>query len=433
MLLLLFTEETKRWDWCLYETGLFMDIYENGGHSKPIVYFYKKDRPGPLKNIQGVELNREEVFRFLEKFFHATTQFVPGVDPLAPQLRIDTIDSIAKEMCDIFHAEPEISYSAVHQIVVDFPPLFRDVGELIPEDAEISRTGEDALRIFDLAAGKHKWGEIVTKQENDMWITEIGRAVLARYYDRRVPYPTTSVRSIDGKQHYLPILQSVNKAGSVLVGCQIMMISVDRFCEACPKARAAGKPYWISWAEYWELLTDLAGRLKKYSPEYTPDVILGLSHGGMAFGDFLIHRAYFGSAAGMPTAPIASFWIDRSGDRISVDNSFNRAIIEGLRSVLEEKGKLEVLLVDDYVSQGETVELTIKYLEANIPQVSVWFLPLFAYGDSGLKRNRDHFFWFNTKVDVDIAEEAQVYEIHKTEKHVLPYGKDMMDNSIKAM
>ena len=74
LLLLLFTDPTLDWNWCLYEAGLFTDLNklnESQDHEPKIVCIYPpgKEAPRPLEHIQGVEGTQRGVQDFLRKLY----------------------------------------------------------------------------------------------------------------------------------------------------------------------------------------------------------------------------------------------------------------------------------------------------------------------------------------------------------------------------
>ena len=67
LLLLLFTEPSRNWDWCLYETGLYtrFDKLEKNAVSAVVCLFHPSQAsPSPLADLQGVPASQRQDPRF---------------------------------------------------------------------------------------------------------------------------------------------------------------------------------------------------------------------------------------------------------------------------------------------------------------------------------------------------------------------------------
>ena len=68
LLLLLFTDSTRNWDWCLYEAGLF-DPLDDDTFKRVICLHNTSSIPGPLKHLQGFSATTENMKKFLYQLF----------------------------------------------------------------------------------------------------------------------------------------------------------------------------------------------------------------------------------------------------------------------------------------------------------------------------------------------------------------------------
>lgn len=60
MLLLLFTDPSLDWDWCLYEAGLFTDLRGKGRQTVVCIHDPNKEPPPPLKHLQSLPAREKE-------------------------------------------------------------------------------------------------------------------------------------------------------------------------------------------------------------------------------------------------------------------------------------------------------------------------------------------------------------------------------------
>ncbi len=103
LLLLLFTDVTKSWDWCLYEAGLFQNLDSGREDFRRVVCLTGTEKiPGPLKHLQAVNANPKSVTRFLKDLYlgKALTGFS---EPLSSWLKNfpETLEHSANEITDL--------------------------------------------------------------------------------------------------------------------------------------------------------------------------------------------------------------------------------------------------------------------------------------------------------------------------------------------
>ena len=145
----------------------------------------------------------------------------------------------------------------------------------------------------------------------------------------------------------------------------------------------------MDWREYMEKLALVADKLRDVfqNGRYVPDVVLGISNGGLVYAD-LIGRTLF---AGIP---VQCLWANRRDpDGKFFENPINGAVIGGIRQIARKEKPTEVLLVDDIVASGTTLQQAIVFFKAHLPEAKVRFLPLFSRNAATFDTMKDVFLW----------------------------------------
>lgn len=238
MLLLLFTEPTRNWDWCLYEVGLFQRL--EGDEAEPVVCLYSPDAepPSPLAGLQGVRATVADVSQFIGRLIR-TTEITKRDAPLNATVSDEAIQQAAGNICDLFAGNIH-SYYACHRLYLELPP---DIGECdgIPAQSVVRQVDDasDTLRaLFGRLAGAEawRWGDLVEAHltAGSRWIDEINRS-FTDACNRRVSMPTThTFRSPDGASIFRPELYRLDKKGSTPVAAVLV------FTEETAPAKVGG-------------------------------------------------------------------------------------------------------------------------------------------------------------------------------------------------
>jgi hypothetical protein len=103
MLLLLFTDNTGPWDWCLYEAGLFTQWDDD--QRRIICLHTGRHPPAPLKHLQLVPALREEIALFLRQLL-VETELTGLQSPLNAMLATnpaDTSQNTSTSMLSVRH------------------------------------------------------------------------------------------------------------------------------------------------------------------------------------------------------------------------------------------------------------------------------------------------------------------------------------------
>ncbi|HEU0076017.1 MAG TPA: phosphoribosyltransferase [Longimicrobiaceae bacterium] len=199
----------------------------------------------------------------------------------------------------------------------------------------------------------------------------------------------------------------------------------------------------MPWDHYWQRVTDITQRLQiptKSGSLFKPDVVLGISNGGMIFADLLARNLYLNAtygrsesiSAGDRKPPIAvwSLWADRDADGESKifdsppNDAVCRSVIEWIREVDGQTQSATILLVDDIVATGFTSLAAIKYAQRQFAvDTNVYFLPLFNKDvNHNYQKIMKSLVWSHPAFDYDFEE---IRKAHYTEYAKLPYLKDI--------
>jgi hypothetical protein len=178
MLLLLFTDNTAAWDWCLYEAGLFTQWDDD---TRRIICLHTGQRPpAPLKHLQSVPALGEEIALFLRQLL-VETELTGLESPLNAMLASNPAElkRAAEKIAKAMRRETVRQEYLTKYIHINVERPARLAAEGIPDDAVIDSDAE-SFALFNKKMGKWTWRDLVgcTKEDPDRrWIDELNRAV----------------------------------------------------------------------------------------------------------------------------------------------------------------------------------------------------------------------------------------------------------------
>ena len=198
LLILLFTEPSRNWDWCLYEAGLFTSLGVAEDHSVVCLHRPQNALPSPLKNLQGVPVEAVSLQRFLSQLSKETWRVAKewrlgALVPRVPQKSIEgASDDIIKAFSPkITEALPDVGkedliYHPCHRLVLDLSTIEK-IEAGIPREALVvegdGATSNFTLTLFNLACGRlaRTWGDLVDAAGGgDMtWLTDLDQRFVA--------------------------------------------------------------------------------------------------------------------------------------------------------------------------------------------------------------------------------------------------------------
>jgi hypothetical protein len=214
MLLLLYTDSTDDWEWCMYEAGLFTDL-KNGDLKRVICIYSTEEQPKPLKHLQGVRADDAEIEKLLKDLFIGK-QMLQLDEPLNPWLKnnLDIISDRAKKITSLLkRRKVEERYSGRH-LFIDIANTEMLTETKIPPNAVVTSDQSIVWSMFDLQSGKWEWEKIEKEARNNrdqMWLGELAAAMYRAKEGKEVnPIKSTYLSKKDMK-NYRPILYRFDK------------------------------------------------------------------------------------------------------------------------------------------------------------------------------------------------------------------------------
>ena len=175
----------------------------------------------------------------------------------------------------------------------------------------------------------------------------------------------------------------------------------------------------MPWEEYLNYVRVIINRLTPFYEQgkYVPEIIIGISNGGMIFADLLGMDNLFWSL------PKFALWADRKEQNANFfNNCVNDAIVRAIPKLVGHRRPIDILLVDDIIASGYTSRRAVSYLSQEMPKANVKLLPLVSRSDRFLTLFRESLLWFSAPFDYS---DQEAYELHSTTRDVLPYYKDI--------
>ncbi len=181
LLLLLFTDVTKSWDWCLYEAGLFDRLDDN--HHRRVICLHSSTAtpPDPLQHLQAFPALPGKLRTFVEQLF-VKTDLTQLEEPIAPWLAKapEQVEGAAQEIASLIDRKPvQTNYFSRYVFIHVKEPEKIQRGE-IPGDAPIISNGK-TLELFDRAPTEGlTWDKLEANaraSEDDRWVDELAEAV----------------------------------------------------------------------------------------------------------------------------------------------------------------------------------------------------------------------------------------------------------------
>jgi hypoxanthine phosphoribosyltransferase len=179
----------------------------------------------------------------------------------------------------------------------------------------------------------------------------------------------------------------------------------------------------MPWKEFHDRINSVVEALRDVVTNglYVPDVVLGISNGGLIVAD-LMGRSLFHK-------PLLSLWADRPAGLQMFNNRYNsstlRTINEETSTALREHKGIEILLIDDIVSTSQTISLAKEFLERNLPEnTTIRFLPMFNRNQKNRDVIRGLLLYDDPRIPVT---EEQASRLMSTTRLILPYNKHIRE------
>ncbi len=236
-LVLVFTDPTEDWGWCLYETGFFDALSQIPDSKSRRIYCLHNAStapPSPIADLQTIPATHKDVAQWLSELFTYTKQTKPAFWQDIPKL--------ADKICELFANNQKPIYSQRSIDIIVNCTLLTSPDDL-PEDTTIE--GEERLieELFGTYSGRTDWKTARERfykfpnstDVNINTLKEISRAVYG-IYNRSVVHPVQGVIFVDqGPKRYRPVINRAKELTKGRIGCEILLIEEVGGRHAYPK------------------------------------------------------------------------------------------------------------------------------------------------------------------------------------------------------
>lgn len=228
LLVLLFTNPTHNWDWCLYEAGLFTRLDEDDVHAVVSLFHPDAGAPRVLANLQGVPATEVGLREFLESLCKSTWRVSDDWrrGPLNTRVRPEVIQAAATQIEAAFPAaKNQASNYACHRLVLDLSAA-SDCTNGIPDDARVlegpGSTEPYTLSLFQVVSGERTrtWGELVAAVDgaDAPWRRQLDRRFAAALRGELFAPTTATLRAFSleprHRRQYRPIIYEIVRTPS---------------------------------------------------------------------------------------------------------------------------------------------------------------------------------------------------------------------------
>ena len=229
LLLLLFTDPSKTWDWCLYEAGMFTGLENN--HRRRVVCIHNPDNPppDPLKHLQAYPVKEEKLSQFIRQLFGecTLTQFE---EPLNRNIceQPEEVERAAKELVAALERQPSCPpvYFGEHLVLhIENPRTITE--DTIPPDATVEGD-EGGFRLFGKMAGQWKWGDLeaaARKTVDQRWLRELANAIYLASRGTAFEPVQATFSAYPGGEVYRPILHRMERHANGSIDFKILFES----------------------------------------------------------------------------------------------------------------------------------------------------------------------------------------------------------------
>jgi TIR domain len=234
LLVLLFTEPSRNWDWCLYEAGLFTSLGTEE-HSVVCLYRPQNELPSPLQNLQGVPVEPVQLRRFLSQLCKETWRVAKEwhFGALVPRVAQTDIERASHDIVKAFSpkdaGKEELIYHPCHRLVLDLGAIEK-IEAGIPREARViegdGATSNFTLTLFNLACGRlaRTWGDLVDAAGggDTTWLTDLDQHFVAALHEELFLPSTSMIQLWDTwrlhRRSYRAILYQIVREGRPRLG-----------------------------------------------------------------------------------------------------------------------------------------------------------------------------------------------------------------------
>lgn len=191
----------------------------------------------------------------------------------------------------------------------------------------------------------------------------------------------------------------------------------------------------VSWEEYWERVTHIEHELAHLhnTGVYSPDVLIGISNGGLFLADTCLRIVYGNNV------PIMGLWAQRSKEEYFAnpinDSMISKEVFENLIQShgVSSRRQLRLLVMDDIVGTQRTFSQLVEYLKDRLGEIwdkiELRFVFIFTPREDNLGKLQGHLL----SADQRIAKNYQHMDLEQvTSKSQLPYRKNIHYGDVAA-
>lgn len=260
--------------------------------------------------------------------------------------------------------------------------------------------------------------------------------ILLRQKDTKIPFDIAGYRAVTYNPQFGGVKTAVELLTQALQSCAAPTEKIDSpVFDAIPSLLGDRPDMRTSdgfndsnvmpWQEFLAQCRKLESMLqeKVVTNAYKPDVIIGITNGGLIFAEILGRNLFH-------TSPLLSLWANRnSGSGKYFDNIYNHGVVDSIKKLFTD-GICDILLLDDNVATGSTVQEALTFLRSGLPKAKISFLPVFtrnrkyldAVGKGNLVWERPEF--KDPPLDLNT--------LHTTARMFFPYQKDLREGVWKV-
>ncbi len=188
----------------------------------------------------------------------------------------------------------------------------------------------------------------------------------------------------------------------------------------------------LPWTDYWYNVTRIADNLQTLKSQgiYNPDILIGISNGGLLLADSLLRLSYANEI------PLISLWAQRSKGDMLFDNITNNSLINNdtfKRFLKNSKTKtLNVLILDDIVGTSNTFHRLLKYINSKLDKdllekIKLNFIFLYTADPNAIEATKKYLLTEDKKV-----RNFNLYKFENLTSHnTLPYDKNIHHGDIQ--
>ena len=213
--ILLLPDPSDDWDWCLFETGLFV-AHATSADRLICLHHPNIERPSQISEFESIPATQTEVEKFLRMALIEDNP-ISGLSALNKAVE-KNIHKYATDIVNVIRPPSNRLHREIFEpyieLRVENPEELTDEADL--ENATVISSNQQALDIFDYLEQPDTWGnlhETVTNNTDDhRWRKELFH-VIRKISSKRKFYPVQAVfKSANGKI-YKPVVNAVNRNG----------------------------------------------------------------------------------------------------------------------------------------------------------------------------------------------------------------------------